>query len=127
MRDTELNAGDKAEAGRSPCFSVLQFILRGWFSLPRPIPAGCCSKDANQLGKQDTESQGPRATVLRAREEKVSRALRRDRIGRDPSGQLLKKAGPQACGVLPCLSPAIFPRNQALHGLVVKGGLGGRR
>lgn len=127
MRDTELNAGDKAEAGRSPCFSVLQFILRGWFSLPRPIPAGCCSKDANQLGKQATESQGPRATVLRAREEKVSRALRRDRIGRDPSGQLLKKAGPAGLRSAPLPQPSHLSQKQALQGLVVKGGLGGRR
>lgn len=40
----ELNAGYKAGAGRNPCFSAQQFVLLGWSSLSRPIPAGCCSK-----------------------------------------------------------------------------------
>lgn len=57
----------------------------------------------------------------------MSRALRRDRIGRDPSGQLLKKAGPAGLRSAPLPQPSHLSQKQALQGLVVKGGLGGRR
>lgn len=61
------------------------------------------------MRKQDTESQDPRVGLLRARAEKVSRALCRDRIGRHASGQLLKKARTLlADGVLHRLNLALF-------------------
>lgn len=125
VRDIELNAGDKAGAGRSPCFSPCSSSF--WAgTLSRPTLAGCYRKDANQSGKQDSESQGPLAAVLRAREEKVSRALCRDKIGRDPSGQLLKKASPTGGRSAPSAYPSHVSQHWALHGLESReGSVGG--
>lgn len=73
MRDTELNAGDKA--GGWTLFRPAGPVLSLSLFLSRPIRAGWCSKDTNQLEKPDTESQGLRAGVPGARAEKVTRAL----------------------------------------------------
>lgn len=71
MWDTELNARGQSRGMQGVLVSSC------WTGALSLGPSGLvgCSKDTNQLGQPDTESQGLCTGVLRTRAEKVTRAL----------------------------------------------------